>query len=70
MKAPSPEQREAMARLQFTRDGKALYDFLVSALDEASQRIVGDDDPHRVRVFQGECRTLRDLIKLLSPVSS
>lgn len=59
-----------MARLQFSRDGKALYDFLVSAADDVGQRIVGDDDPHRVRLFQGEGRALRDLIKLLSPVSS
>lgn len=70
MKTASVEQREAIARINFTKDGKMLYDYLTEALQEANRRIISDDDGHRVRLFQGECRALRDLITLLNPVSS
>jgi hypothetical protein len=69
MKAPNQEQREALERLNFSKDGKDLLRFLEEALAEANTRMTMDDDVDRVRIFQGEARTLRGLIALLKPVS-
>lgn len=70
MKTPTTEQREALGRLQFSRDGKVLVDYLREADGEAKNAIVAVEDPHRVRLMQGESRVLRELLKLLVPVSS
>lgn len=69
MKAPTIEQREALARIKFSKDGKMIVEFFIEALQEANDRIVRDDDANRVRLFQGECRALRELISYLNPVS-
>lgn len=69
IKAPSNEQREALARLQFSRDGKEMLTYLQEAFAEAQTRCMVDDDPHRVRAYQGVSRALRGLIDLLNPVS-
>lgn len=66
MKTPSQEQREAIERLNFTKDGKLLNRFLDDALAEANLRLAMDETD-RVRGIQGEARTLRELIKLLNP---
>ena len=66
----TPEQKEAIGRLQYTRDGKMLVECLQTTIVDLSNRIAMDDDMHRVRMFQGNVRTLRELIGLLTPVSS
>lgn len=70
MKVPNTEQRDALSKLQFSRDGKVLTNYLQLWLEESTARVIADDDPHRVRMWQGECRALRELIVLLTPVSS
>lgn len=70
MKAPNKDQREALGRLQFSRDGKVLVTFLEESVAEVTNRMISDEDLHRVRAWQGECRALRELINLLTPVSS
>lgn len=69
LKAPTTEQREIISRLMFNRDGAALLAYLRDALAENSTRLDVDDDAHRVRMYQGVSRALRDMIALLNPVS-
>lgn len=67
IKAPTPEQRQVIARLSRSNDGKLLGSYLVDALAEAQQKLALSDDPARVRLIQGEYRTLLDLTNLFDP---
>ncbi len=69
IKAPSQEQREAIARLIHTRDGQILHSYLEMALADAHTKVAVSDDPARTRLIQGEQRTLLDIQKLMNPVS-
>ncbi len=70
MKAATQEQREALARLPFSRDGKLIMQYIEDAIVDVHARMDASDDLHRVRKFQGESHALHELKKLLTPVSS
>jgi hypothetical protein len=70
VKNATAEQREAINRLTFIKDGKVLVAYIEDCLAETVVRMVKDDDASRVRLYQGECRALRVLSELLNPVSS
>lgn len=66
LKTPVQEQREAIERLAFSRDGKVFLEYLLSALDQSTTQMVQNDDVSNVRMYQGECRTLRYLLSLFN----
>lgn len=66
VKAPTPEQREAIERLAVNRDGKLLLQYLQQCQEQTVTQMVSDEDAHRVRAYQGELRALRYLLTLVT----
>ena len=66
---PNPDTREAIARIQFTRDGKALNEFLDESIGDGMLAMAKCDDAARTRLLQGEVRALLFLKDLMNPVS-
>lgn len=58
-----------MLRLSNSPDGRLLAAYVGEALAEASMRLIQDEDPARVRLYQGESRTLLAMKQYLNPVS-
>lgn len=64
MKQPTTEQSEAIKRVAARPEGQLVLEYLKEAKNEVQQRLILDDDAHRVRSHQGEARALDMLLSV------
>lgn len=58
---PSPRQLQALTRFLADPDVRAYFQ---GCLDAAHDRLAMQDDPHIVRLLQGEARTYKAILKM------